>query len=371
MSKSEVSYLKMAARLGLRGHGGAEPNPLVGCLIVRPDASIVGWGYHRNYGGSHAEIVALLRAGKLAAGATLYCTLEPCNHQGKTGPCTSAIIDARIARVVIARRDPFPPAAGGIERLQAAGIKVEVIEHCASAIAISDPFIHRLRSGLPWVTVKWAQTIDGQIALPSSDGKHQWISNEASRKIVHRERGRVDAIMTGIGTVRADDPLLTAREVRVRRVAKRVVIDPQLQILFGAKLVNTSTTAPTIVFCDQSILEAESNRVQKLRDRSVEIIGMPMENQCLPLAPVLRMLVSRYNIANVLVEAGTGLMSSLFRQNLVNEAWVFIAPMLLGNEKAGPSITGINANELMNGRQWKLLNKRQRGSDVILKYRVV
>src|SRR5436190_8347297 len=254
-------HLLRAARLALRGHGGAEPNPLVGCVIASRAGETIGWGYHGNYGGPHAEIVTLQRAADRARGATLYCTLEPCNHQGKTGPCTQAIIDAKIARVVIARRDPYPPAAGGIERMQAAGIKVDVIEDCQPAVAVSDPFVHRVKTGLPWVTVKWAQTIDGKIATRSGESK--WISNEASRKMVHRERGRVDVILTGIGTVLKDDPLLTARKVRQRRVARRIVIDPDLQIPLSAKLVTTAE-APTTIICTQETGQENPRAAQAL-----------------------------------------------------------------------------------------------------------
>ena len=156
-----------AARLAVRGRGGAEPNPIVGCLIVSAEGAVVGWGYHRRFGGPHAEINALRRAGERARGATAYVTLEPCSHTGKTPPCTEALIAAGIARLVIARRDPNPIAAGGVDRLRGAGIQVDLLGDCEPAIAIADPFAHRVRSGLPWVIAKWAQTVDGRIATRS------------------------------------------------------------------------------------------------------------------------------------------------------------------------------------------------------------
>jgi diaminohydroxyphosphoribosylaminopyrimidine deaminase/5-amino-6-(5-phosphoribosylamino)uracil reductase len=366
MADRDVQYLESAARLALRGHGGAEPNPLVGCVIVSSRGETVGWGYHRQFGGPHAEIVALQRAGKLAKGATLYCTLEPCNHQGKTGPCTQAIIEAKIGRVVIARRDPYPPAAGGVERLRAAGIKVELIENCQAAVAVSDPFVHRLKSGLPWVTVKWAQTLDGKIATRTGESK--WISNEASRKMVHRERGRVDVILTGIGTVLKDDPMLTARNVRVRRVAKRVVVDPKLQIPLHSKLFKTMDVAPTIVVCDEELID--SSVAKHLRDRGAQLMGMKMNGAELPLEPMLRELSSRYDAQHVMVEAGTGLMSRLFRQKLVDEAWAFIAPKILGDASAPSFACGIVVERIRQGIGIAGKNVRQRLGDIIVRGRV-
>lgn len=362
-------HLLAAARLALRGHGRAEPNPLVGCVIVSASGGeIVGWGYHEKYGEAHAEINALRRAGERARGATLYCTLEPCNHHGKTGPCTQTIIDAKIARVVIARRDPYPPAAGGIERMQAAGIKVDLIEDCQPAIAVSDPFVHRVKTGLPWVTVKWAQTLDGKIA--DRDGNSKWISNEASRKMVHRERGRVDVILTAIGTVLKDDPLLTARNVRIRRVARRVVIDPKLQIPLNAKLVTTTDVAPTIVVCDQRIVESKDPRVKALHDRGVEILGMPLEGTDLPLKPLLLDLSRRVEAQHVLVEAGTGLMSRLFQQNLVNEAWVFVAPMLMGDECSRSALQCGQIVQVNDLARMRLSSTQRRNGDAIMRYRM-
>src|SRR5262245_42932667 len=202
----DIAHLRTAARLALRGRGGVEPNPMVGCVIVSapPRSEVVGWGYHRRVGGPHAEIVALRRAGPKARGGTMYCTLEPCSHVGRTPPCTAAIIEARIARVVTARRDPNPIAAGGLDCLRDAGIAIEGTDACEAAIAVSDPFAHRVRSGLPWVIAKWAQTADGKVATRPPHNESQWISSEASRMLVHRERGRVDAIVTGIGTVLRD-----------------------------------------------------------------------------------------------------------------------------------------------------------------------
>jgi len=363
---TDLAHLHHAARLAFRGHGGAEPNPLVGCVVVVASGEVVGWGYHRRCGGPHAERVALGRAGSNARGATVYLTLEPCSHTGQTPPCTQLLIDSGVARVVIARRDPNPLAAGGADRLRAAGIEVDVVGEEPAAVAVSDPFVQRVTSGLPWVVVKWAQTLDGRIATRS--GESRWISNESSRRLVHRERGRVDAILTGIGTVLRDDPLLTARDVRRRRIARRVVIDPDLETPTTAKLVQTIAEAPTTIACAPHMLETD--QAATLRAAGVELLGIASEAAGLPLEPVLRELVNRHDITNVLVEAGPGLLRRLFEPGLVNEAWVFVSPLLLGDEEAVPPIKGLTAARLTDGITMGHPYVRQRGGDVILRYRV-
>lgn len=366
--KFDEAHMTAAARLALRGRGGAEPNPPVGCLIVSPDGAVAGWGYHRLFGGPHAEIHALKRARDRARGATAYVTLEPCSHMGKTPPCTEALIAAAVARVVIARRDPNPIAAGGVERLRAAGIHVDLLPDCESAIAVTDPFAHRVRSGLPWVIAKWAQTLDGRIA--TRDGQSQWISGETSRRMVHRERGRVDAIVTGIGTVLADDPMLTARDVRVRRIARRVVIDPMLKTPPDAKIVMTARDVPTIIACDEKAIESGTSGGAKLQAAGVELIGLPVESGELSLAPLMRRLVEEHDTTNVLVEAGPRLLAHLFKQRLIKEAWVFIAPLLLGDDQAASCLTGREAPRLTDGLKLKLITHRTRGADAVLRYRV-
>ncbi len=202
-----MSLPHQAARLALMGHGRVEPNPMVGCIITTSDGKVVGDGFHEKCGESHAEIHALAMAGKSAIGGTAYVTLEPCNHQGKTPPCSQALLESGIKRVVIGVRDPNEEASGGADFLDEHGIEVEIVDDalCKEIIA---PFAHRIKTGLPWITCKWAQSIDGCIETPDSDSP--WISCEESQKLVHEERGRVDAIVVGVGTVVADNPTLTA-----------------------------------------------------------------------------------------------------------------------------------------------------------------
>jgi len=360
-------HLEHAARLALRGHGRVEPNPMVGCVIVK-DGRVVGWGCHRFFGGPHAEVEALERAGDGARGASVYLTLEPCAHHGKTPPCTEALLRAGVARVVIARRDPHPDAAGGGEVLRQAGVEVIFRKECELAHDTGAPCAHRVRKGLPWVVAKWAQTVDGRIATRT--GESQWISNDASRRLVHRERGRVDAIMTGIGTVLVDDPLLTARGVRVRRTARRVVIDPDLDTPLDARLVQTASDTPTTIACRDEVIASDMEKSRLLRDAGVELLGIPMSGAELPLAPVLHGLSERHDVSTVMVDAGAGLLGRLFRQNLVNQAWVFIGPRLLGDEAAMPAVRGTPVERLTEGVNLRLASMRRRGDDVVLLYDV-
>ncbi len=322
--------MKRALRLAKRGQGYVEPNPMVGAVLVR-DNQIVSEGYHRRCGGAHAEIEALRGVvGPGGRAEDLYVTLEPCCHHGKTPPCTDAIIGAQVRRVFVAMEDPFEQVAGkGIAALREAGIEVHV-ELCESeARQLNEPYIKRVTTGLPWVIVKWAQTLDGKIATHTGDG--QWISNERSRRVVHQLRARVDAIMVGVNTVIADDPQLTARGVRIRREAKRVVIDPNGRLPRGAKV---------------------------LGDGPATIITSP------PLRDVLRSL----DATNVLVEGGATLIGSLFAEGLVDQVIAFVAPKVLGG---GLSAVGeLTIDRIAGAQQLGLRRIKRIGDDVMLDYRV-
>lgn len=361
----DIQYLEHAARLALRGHGYVEPNPRVGCVIVNDAGCVVGWGYHRAFGSAHAEIEALRRAGHAARGSTVYVTLEPCSHHGKTPPCIDALLEAGVKRVVIAQADPQPDHTGGAELLRGAGIEVAFNDRSPLANDASAPFRHRVNTGLPWITAKWAQTIDGRIATRT--GASQWISSDRSRRIVHRERGRVDAILTGIGTVLHDDPLLTARGGRIRRVAKRIVLDPELCIPVGSKLVRTARDVPVIVLCQASRRGEQQSRADGLLNLGVELMAVPGDSEQLDLAPALRELTSS-GISTMLVEAGPSLLGSLFKQRLVSEAWVFTAPLLFGDEESLPAAQGMRADELADGTRMQLRAIHRRDDDIFARY---
>jgi len=379
---------ELSVRLALRGFGRVEPNPMVGCVICAPDGRIIGMGHHARFGGAHAEIEALrscARQGADPRGATVFVTLEPCAHHGKTPPCAEALIEAGVARVVIARRDPHAQAQGGAARLREAGVEVVFTDAWPEARWLSDPFVKRVETGLPWVVAKWAQTIDGRIATRS--GASQWISGERSRRWVHLLRGRVDAVVTGVGTVLADDPRLTARGAPVRRVARRVVIDPDLRTPAECALVRTIGEAPLTIACAEAAVGGE--RASALRHAGVEVIGV---GKCdsederaggraasgarggragqggvgrLDLAWLLRRLVETHGVSTAMVEAGPGVTGSLLGSGLVDAALVFIGPRLLADAQAPGPAGGLETPTLEQGAGWRLSGVRRCGEDVM------
>jgi diaminohydroxyphosphoribosylaminopyrimidine deaminase / 5-amino-6-(5-phosphoribosylamino)uracil reductase len=364
-------YLDLAARLALRAAGDVEPNPLVGAVVVR-DGAILGMGHHRRFGGPHAEIEAITsarRQGHEVRGATMYVTLEPCAHHGKTPPCTGALIQAGIREVVMAARDPHRAAAGGAAALQAAGVEVRFSHASEAAMALSRPFLKRIESGLPWVIAKWAQTIDGRLATRTGESK--WISGARARQRVHRLRARVDAIITGLGTVLKDDPLLTARGARrVRRLARRVVVDPELEIPLDAALVGSAGEIPCTVVCSRQAMAAAALDAKRksLGAAGVELAALGPGPGGLDLAELLRHLAAQHVATNVLVESGPVLLGSLLDCGLVDQAIVYIAPLVLGDELAVPVAAGRVCRSLGDGRRFRLSRVKRVGADVELVY---
>lgn len=363
--------LDLAARAASRAVGAVEPNPLVGAVVVR-HGRVIGIGHHRRFGGLHAEREALANCrarGHDPAGATIYVTLEPCSHHGKQPPCTDALIDAAVREVVYARPDPGKASGGGAEVLRRAGIMVRLCEVSERAVALSDPFVKRTTTGLPWVIAKWAQTIDGRIATRSGESK--WISNDRSRRRVHRLRGRVDAIVTGMGTVRADDPLLTPRGVHARRSPTRVILDRDLNLDPDSQLVRTAREHRTLLACSKELVVADivARRRDALEAAGVELLGVPESLTGLHLPMLLDTLWNRCSLATVLIESGPGLLGALFEQDLIDEAVVYIAPLLLGDEMAKSVATGRVAASLIEGRRFTLRTTKRLGNDVELTYR--
>ncbi len=321
--------MELALQLAARGQGRVEPNPMVGCVVAR-GAEVVGLGWHRRFGGPHAEVEALRTAGPLARGATLYVTLEPCCHQGKTPPCTKAILQAGVRRVVAAMEDPFPQVGGrGLQQLRQAGLEVHcgLLQHEARRLLA--PYLKRLQTGRPWVIAKWASTWDGKLA--THQGHSRWISNEASRRVVHRLRGRVDAILVGSGTVRADDPQLTVRPPGPRTPV-RVVLDSQGLTPPEAQVVRTAREVPTLI--------ATSGQAPPELRRRWEQAGC----EVLPLSGrdhserwhQLMLELGRRGMTNVLVEGGPRLLGHLLAAGEVDEVHVFLAPKLLGGQAPSP-----------------------------------
>ena len=325
--------MQRALDLAAQGAGGVEPNPMVGCVVVQ-GAEIIGEGWHRAFGGPHAEIEALAIAGRRAAGATMYVTLEPCCHHGKTPPCTEAVIAAGIRRVVVAQPDPFPQVnGGGVATLVAAGIEVEMGVLREAAQRLNAPYLKLLRSSRPWIIAKWAMTLDGKTA--SRAGSSQWISNPQSREIVHQIRGRVDAIMVGRETAQLDDPMLTARPPGPRS-ALRIVVDTHASLSSDRKLVRTAREVPVLVAVGSGASKAD---VHRLTDAGCQVFVCSAARHAARLEQLLEEL-GRRRLTNVLVEGGGRLVGSLLDSRQIDEVHVFIAPKLLGGETARHPIAG-------------------------------
>lgn len=320
----DIGWMRRALAEAGRGLGAVEPNPMVGAVVVR-EGREVAVGHHERFGGPHAEVVALTRAGEASRGATLYVTLEPCCHHGKTPPCTDAILAAGIARVVAAVGDPFPKVAGGgLAALRAAGLRVEVGCEADAARERNAPYWKRLTVRRPYVTAKWAMTLDGKTAAVSGDSK--WISSQGSRRRVHDLRGRMDAIVVGIGTVDADDPMLTARPPGPR-CPVRIVLDGSARLPIDSALVRTATEAPVLVATDG---RAPADRRDRLAAAGCEVLTLPGMGP-VPIIPLLDEL-GRRGMTNVLIEGGGRVLGSFLDQGEVDAAEVFIAPILEGGD---------------------------------------
>jgi diaminohydroxyphosphoribosylaminopyrimidine deaminase/5-amino-6-(5-phosphoribosylamino)uracil reductase len=342
VQSDESRFMHRALRLATRGRGCVEPNPMVGCVIVR-GGKIIGEGYHRRFGGPHAEIEALRRCGSDPRGATVYVTLEPCCHFGKTPPCTDALRAAGIGRVVAAMRDPNPCVAGrGLDILKAAGIAAKFDDLGTSVRELNAPYVKLVHQRRPWVILKWAQSLDGKIATRTGDSK--WITDETQRAHAHRTRGVVDAVIVGRGTVAADDPLLTCRAGRPRRIATRIVLDSQLRTPPVAKLVQTARDVPTWFFCARS---APAGRVRRLQALGCMVQTVPIARRSrlrLSLPAVLDTLGAQ-SMTNVLVEGGGAVLGAFFDEGLADEVHVYIAPRLIGGAAAaGPLNAGGRAS---------------------------
>ncbi|MCO6456894.1 MAG: bifunctional diaminohydroxyphosphoribosylaminopyrimidine deaminase/5-amino-6-(5-phosphoribosylamino)uracil reductase RibD [Pirellulaceae bacterium] len=326
--------MRRALELAAQGLGYVEPNPLVGCVIAR-GGQVLGEGWHQRFGGPHAEVEALRQSGPNVRGATAYVTLEPCCHHGKTPPCTDALLQAGIARVVVAQVDPFAQVAGqGIQRLREAGVAVEVGLLQARAEAQLAAYRKRVLTGLPWVIAKWAMTLDGRIA--SRTGHSQWISGVRSRQAAHELRGRVDAIVVGSGTLLADNPSLTARPPGPR-TATRVVLDSRCRTPVDCQLVRSANDAPVLLVCGPG---CDPQRRQMLADSGCEVLVASGSTHQERWRELLRLLGGR-QMTHVLVEGGSQVLGSLLDADQIDEVHVFVAPRLLGGASALSPVAGL------------------------------
>jgi diaminohydroxyphosphoribosylaminopyrimidine deaminase/5-amino-6-(5-phosphoribosylamino)uracil reductase len=342
----ERQAMQRACELAAKGVGTVEPNPPVGAVVVDDSLQLLGEGFHESFGTAHAEVNALRQAGENSHGATLFVTLEPCCHTGKTPPCTRAVIDAGIRKVVIGMRDPSPHADGqGIAELREAGIEVEVGVLAAKAERLAAPFVKRVTTSLPYVHAKWAMTLDGKIATRTGDS--QWISNEASRRKVHELRGRMDAIVVGRGTAMADDPLLTARPAGPRTPV-RIVFDSRAELPATSQLVRTAGNVPLLVVAHQS---AAAENIAKLTAAGVEVLTFDSvadaeENVLYPDPRALLEELDRRQMTNVLLEGGGQLLGTFFDQQLIDECHIFVAPKIVGGADAIGPLSGRGVEQM-------------------------
>jgi diaminohydroxyphosphoribosylaminopyrimidine deaminase/5-amino-6-(5-phosphoribosylamino)uracil reductase len=329
---TEPNWMMRALELARRGRGHVEPNPMVGAVVVR-DGAAVGEGWHQRFGQAHAEVHALSQAGDKAKGATLYVTLEPCSHTGKTPPCVEAILRAGIRRVVAAMVDPFPDVAGrGIAQLRDAGVEVVVGVGEAQSRRLNAPYLTLIAKSRPYVHAKWAMTLDGKIATHA--GRSKWISSEESRRRGHELRGTMDAIIVGAGTVRADDPMLTARPAGPR-TALRIVLSTEGHLPKDCKLVQTAREFPV------AIAGPRIKHPGQFESLGCEVLAVDS------ISTLLTELARR-GFTNVMVEGGSGVLGSFNDEDLIDEVHVFLAPSVFGGRGALSPVGGLGA-EMIDG----------------------
>uniref|UniRef100_C6E3M2 Riboflavin biosynthesis protein RibD n=1 Tax=Geobacter sp. (strain M21) TaxID=443144 RepID=C6E3M2_GEOSM len=327
MSDLHLKMMRLALCEARKGVGKTAPNPAVGCVIVR-DGEVVGTGWHKKAGTPHAEVHALKAAGEKAAGADAYVTLEPCSHFGKTPPCAKALIEAKVARVFVAMVDPNPLVSGkGIQMLKDAGIAVEVGLLEEESRELNLPFIKWIQTRLPFVVLKSALTLDGKSATASGDSK--WVTSDRARREVHRLRGRLDAIMVGVGTVAKDDPLLTCR-VPGGKDPLRVIVDSTLRIPLHAAVLGVPSKAQTII----ATCSGDEAKMQALKAHGVEILTCCESDGRVDLADLFVKLGAR-GVQSVLLEGGSHLAGAALRAGLIDKCMIFLAPKLVGGAGMG------------------------------------
>jgi diaminohydroxyphosphoribosylaminopyrimidine deaminase / 5-amino-6-(5-phosphoribosylamino)uracil reductase len=358
-------FMKMALDLAKKGEGFTSPNPMVGAVIVKEER-VVGKGYHHAAGKAHAEVNAIDDAGALARGASLYVTLEPCNHTGRTPPCTEKILSAGIQRVVVAMHDPNPEVkGGGIDYLKQRGIIVETGVCEKQAERLNEIFIKYVRTKRPFTIIKCAATLDGRIATRTGDSR--WITGEESRKFVHRLRHAVDAIMVGINTVEKDDPSLTTRLENSTGGIKgldpvRIVLDTHLKIIEDARLFRLDSESDTIIITGESVSEDKKARIEKL---GAKIIKSPVKEGLIDLGNLMDRL-GALGITSLLIEGGSRVIASALSAGIVEKIFFFFAPKIFGGDDGVPICRGQGADLMENCIRVKDITVRQFGNDVMV-----
>lgn len=358
VSELEARYLRQACRLALKAAGRTSPNPLVGAILVR-SGQVVGAGYHHFAGGPHAEINALKQAGAKARGATLYITLEPCSHHGRTPPCTRALIAAGVREVVAGMKDPNPLVAGrGFQQLRRAGIKVRAGQCQDECRQIIEGFAKFITQRQPFVTVKLAASLDGKIATASGDSR--WISGARSRMLVHRWRNQMDAVLVGIGTVRADDPQLTCRIARGRN-PYRVVLDSRLRIDPTAQLLALPDAGKTII---ATTAAAPVKKIRALEQLGVSVWRLPERQGQVAWRPLLAKLAA-LGVVTVVIEGGAAVAASALKHRVADKLELFYAPKLVGGD--GQSmIASLGISKMARALPLRRMSLRRSGEDILL-----
>ena len=358
--------MTLALRLAAKGRGTSGPNPMVGAVVVKRD-KIIGQGFHLKPGTPHAEILALRQAGKLAQGATLYVTLEPCCHlEKRTPPCVPEILRSGVRRVVVAMQDPNPSVKGkGAAALRRAGLSITIGVACSEAEELNMAYCHWMKTGRPYVTLKAGMALDGKLA--TATGESQWITGELSRREVHQLRGDVDAVLIGLGTVLADDPSLTARTgPRLEQLASkqplRIVVDSRLRTPVKAQILAQQDKAKTIVATTAAASAARRSVLQK---QGIEILTLPGLQGRVSL-PALRKHLGRRGIMSLLVEGGSEVNAAMLKAKLVDHICLYIAPLLLGGQNAKGVIGGTSPARLADAIEVRHMVTRSIGNDVVV-----
>lgn len=365
---AEEQFMKRAIELAKQGAGWTAPNPLVGAVVVK-NGRVIGEGYHRKYGELHAERNALAACSEDPAGATLYVTLEPCCHYGKTPPCTEIIIEKKIAKVVIGSRDPNPKVAGkGARILREHGIEV-VEDYIREACdALNPVFFHYITTKTPYVVLKFAMTLDGKIATRT--GASKWITGEAARNHVHQLRGRYAGILAGIGTVLADDPMLNCR-IDGAHQPLRIILDSQLRIPMGSRLVRSAKEYPLLIVCNESNRDREegTSRIQKLEEAGAKVWTLPEKNGH-PDLNVLMQRLGEEKIDSVLIEGGGTVNEAALKAHIVHHVYAYIAPKIFGGEDAKTPVEGSGIRLPQECAQLRLAKITVLLNDMLLEYDV-
>ncbi|MHB8156720.1 MAG: bifunctional diaminohydroxyphosphoribosylaminopyrimidine deaminase/5-amino-6-(5-phosphoribosylamino)uracil reductase RibD [Desulfocucumaceae bacterium] len=356
----EKLYMQMALDLAAAAMGRTSPNPMVGAVLVK-NGQVVGKGYHARAGTPHAEVMALKDAGESARGATLYVTLEPCCHRGRTGPCTEAVIEAGVNRVVAAMADPNPLVAGkGFKRLEEAGLELGVGLLEQEARDLNEVFIKYITTGKPFVVLKAAVSLDGKIATRT--GESQWITGPGAREWGHRLRNRYDAVMVGINTVLSDNPSLTTRLPEGGRDAVRIVLDSQARTPLGSNILKSSPGAAAIIITTSG---APEEKVSCLREAGAEVLMVPAREGRVDMAAALSELAAR-GITGILIEGGGQVHASALASGIVDKVVWFIAPLLIGGNDAPGPLGGRGPERLSEAVGLERVNVSRIGDDIVV-----